>query len=329
MTAESSPPRLSALLADGAWHSGPALAACLGVSRAAVSARIAELRRLGLDIYSVAGRGYRLRTPLELLDADRVRAGLSSSQAGRLAHLDVLERTDSTNAELARCIDGTTRACLAEYQSAGRGRAARPWVSPFGANLYLSLAHDMSAPRAPLGALSLAVGGRVAEALTSLGAQDMGLKWPNDLWAGDRKLGGILIEHRGEAAGAARLIVGVGINVSMQAPQAAAVDQPWTRLADHMPAMPGRNHLAASVLGAVLDAVTGFEARGFADFRALWSRFDVTRNRGVRLIENDGERFGIARGIGADGALQVEIRGVSEAVYAGDVSLRVSGSGAG
>lgn len=323
MTAALQAPTLAGLLADGEWHSGPTLAATLGVTRAAVSARVAELRRLGLDIYSVAGRGYRLPAPLELLDAERIRAAIAPAAAARLNAIDVFERIDSTSAELARRGDGATRACFAEYQDAGRGRARRPWVSPFGANLYLSLVHDLAAPRAPLGALGIAVGVCVAEALVLLGAKTIGLKWPNDLWAGERKLGGILVEHRGEVGGSARLIVGLGLNVAMAAPQAATVDQPWTRLADHLPTMPPRNTLAACLLAAVVDAVTGFEADGFARFCSRWPRYDVVRDRPVRVIEADGERRGIARGIAGDGALRVEVDGRMTSIYSGDVSLRV------
>ncbi|MES1928586.1 bifunctional biotin--[acetyl-CoA-carboxylase] synthetase/biotin operon repressor [Salinisphaera dokdonensis CL-ES53] len=316
-------PTLISLLADGAWHRGPALAEALGVSRAAISSRVAELRTVGLSVHSVAGRGYRLPAPLELLDEDQIRSAMGPG-AKRLDELTVLERTDSTNAELARRGGDGMRACLAEYQSSGRGRAQRPWTSPFGANLYVSLGCDLAGQRAPLGALSLAVGVCVVEALAAQGAQSLGLKWPNDIWAGQKKLGGILIEHRGELGGRARLIVGVGLNVTMQRDQAKTVDQPWTRLADHLPVLPGRNVLAAAVVSALVEAVTGFEQTGFDAFRDRWARFDAVRDQPVRVIEANGERFGFARGIADDGALQVEINGETRPVYSGDVSLRLA-----
>lgn len=319
----SSAPTLISLLADGAWHRGPALALALGVTRAAVSARVGELRKLGLTVFSVAGRGYRLAAPLELLDAARIRAAMGRAD-DRLDELRVLERIDSTNAELARRDANGMRACLAEYQSAGRGRAERPWASPFGANLYASLACDLRAQRAPLGALSLAVGVCVVEALTALGAQSLALKWPNDIWAGGQKLGGILIEHRGELGGRARLIVGVGLNVSMQRDQAQTVDQPWTRLADHVCVLPGRNALAGAVVATLIETVTVFERAGFEPFRGRWDSLDAVRDQPVRMIEAERERIGLARGIAADGALRVEINGEMQALYSGDVSLRLA-----
>ncbi|WP_221179859.1 biotin--[acetyl-CoA-carboxylase] ligase [Salinisphaera orenii] len=313
-------PTLAGLLADGGWHRGPALAEALGVSRAAVSARVADLRARGLDVFSVAGRGYRLAAPLELLDSAAIRAALPADVGVLVDTIDVRERLDSTNAELARTPVTGTAALLAEYQSAGRGRGARGWVSPFGANLYLSVSAPLGAPRAPIGALSLAVGVALADALTAFGARDIGLKWPNDLWAGGRKLGGILIEHRGEIGGGARVIVGIGLNLTMQT---VDIDQPWTRLADHMDRLGSRNAVAGVVLGGVLRALDGFQSQGFEPFQARWPVFDVARDAPVRVIEGDGEQVGIARGIGPDGALQVEIGGRTRPVYSGDVSLRL------
>ena len=318
-----SSPTLIERLADGAWHRGPALAEALGVSRAAISARVAELRELGLVVHSVAGRGYRLAEPIELLAEDAVRDALGEAGA-RLDGLSIHERIDSTNAELARRGGPGMQACLAEYQSQGRGRASRPWASPFGANLYVSLAADVASTRAPLGALSLAVGVCVVEALRDLGAQDLALKWPNDIWAGGDKLGGILIEHRGELGARARLIVGLGLNVAMNRTQAESIDQPWTRLADHMSSLPSRNRLAAAMLAALIRALDGFEAQGFEMFRARWQAFDGVRDKPVRVIESQGERVGIARGIAADGALQVEFENGIQPVYSGDVSLRLA-----
>lgn len=314
---------LAHLLADGQWHRGPALAETMGVTRATVSARVAALAERGVDVYSVSGKGYRLARPLDLLDADAITAELDEQAVATLDELIVREQVDSTNSVLAGFGDGATRACLAEYQSAGRGRAGRAWVSPFAANLYLSVARALESPRAPLGALSLAVGVALADALSALGVPDVGLKWPNDLWIGRAKTGGILIEHRGEAGGAARLIVGVGLNVAMNGAQSQAIDQAFTQISDHLNPPPARSRLAAICLNAVLGALIEFERDGFAGFAQRWAYYDRVRDQPVRLIEVAGERTGIARGINADGSLDIEIDGVRRAIYSGDVSLRV------
>jgi len=314
------------LMADGHWHSGPELARVLGVTRATVSARIAGLSERGVDVYSVSGKGYRLAQPLDLLNADVLAAGLDASTYTMLDELLICEQVASTNDIVASFEDGATRACLAEHQSAGRGRAGRVWVSPYAANLYLSVARVLDAPKGPLGALSLAVGVALADALTTLGVPDVGLKWPNDLWIGQAKVGGILIEHRGEAGGAARLIVGVGLNVAMNSAQSAAIDQAFTQIADHAPALPTRTTLAATCINAVLGALAEFSQAGFVGFAQRWPHYDRVAGRPIRLLETRGERSGIARGINADGSLSVEMDGSRHAIYSGDVSLRLGSS---
>jgi len=315
--------RLAALLADGDWHTGPQLAHELGVSRARISQQIQALRKVGLDVFAVNGRGYRLPEPLALLDAEAIYQQLAAEHAAMLNGLDVLPEVDSSNAWLLREQITGTHACFTEYQSAGRGRKRRPWASPFAANLYFSVAHAITTPRAPLGALSLAVGTALVERLQTLGATHIGLKWPNDIFAQGAKLAGILIEHRGEAGGQARVVVGVGLNVSMASAQASTVGQPWTRLSDCMSELPRRNILAGQMLDAVLGALRLFQSSGFQPFRRRWLHLDLTRDQAVSIDDGQYKRRGIARGIGDDGALRVEFEHGMESVYAGDVSLRV------
>ncbi|MES1954956.1 biotin--[acetyl-CoA-carboxylase] ligase [Salinisphaera hydrothermalis] len=315
---------LVAALAGGDWVSGPALAARLGVTRSAISARIARLRRAGLDVYAVSGKGYRLSGAIDLLDAGALRAELSPAHRDMLDQVILRQSVDSTNNVLAGYRDGATRACLAERQTAGRGRAGRAWISPFAANLYLSVGRDLILPRAPVATVSLAVGVAMAEALDDLGVAGIGLKWPNDLWIGRDKVGGILTEARGEIGGAARLIVGVGVNIAMPKTDASSIDQPWTRLIDHMPRPVSRSRVAGRCLDAVLSALREFERGGFTPFVSRWSRYDRVAGQPVDLIENDRRTPATARGIAEDGSLLVDIDGHRRAVYAGDISLRLS-----
>lgn len=324
MTGQSATNRLVSLLADGDWHTGPELARQLGMTRAWVSQQVGALRELGLDVYSVTGHGHRLPHPLTLLEPGAIQSRLSAEHAAMLDGLDVLAQVESTNAWLMDNANAGTNACFAEYQSAGRGRKKRPWASPFGSNIYFSVSHAITTPRAPLGTLSLAIGVALAERLHAMGVTGVGLKWPNDLLVDGAKLAGILIEHRGEAGGQARAVVGVGLNVAMQTQQAQAIEQPWVRLADCVDDLPDRNELAGRALDAVLDTLRVFETHGFEPFQKRWQPFDVTRDRAVMIGDGQHQRYGIARGIGSDGALRVEFREGVEPVYAGDVSLRIT-----
>lgn len=310
--------RLVDALADGAWHSGEDLAATSGITRAALSKRVEKLRDWNLDIESRQGLGYKLAQPIERLDAARLRKQLPSK-----LKLDVATVIDSTNTRLLEAGgEADPQALLAELQTAGRGRRGRNWVSPFGANLYLSLAWSFSQWPAQLSALPLAVGVVCARALNNLGAP-AGIKWPNDLLVSGRKLGGILIEHRGETGGPCRVVIGIGINVAMSANQAGDIAQPWISLSDAAGKPVSRNVLAIELLSGLMDALPRFERNGFAAFTAGWEQYDLTADRPVR-IEASPAYEGIARGVDANGALIVETPSGRQAVHSGEVSLRLT-----
>jgi BirA family biotin operon repressor/biotin-[acetyl-CoA-carboxylase] ligase len=316
-------------LAPGGWRSGEELAAQAGVTRAALAKRVGHLRDWGLEVEAEPGRGYRLAQPLQRLDADRIRALLPVDRP--LRGLDVQPRTDSTNQRLLEADAGADpQALFAELQTAGRGRRGRQWRSPFGANLYLSLAWSFPAWPPQLSALSLAVGVACARALRAVGLREAMLKWPNDLRVGEHKLGGILIEQRGEAGGACRVVIGIGLNVAMTAAQAGELGQPWVSLNDALAAhgreAPERSALAAALLGELLGALEQFQHEGFAPFLPDWTTLDLTANQPVR-IEGGGEPLhGIARGVDAQGALIVEAQGRRQHVHSGEVSLRLGGA---
>ncbi|WP_029920846.1 bifunctional biotin--[acetyl-CoA-carboxylase] synthetase/biotin operon repressor [Nevskia soli] len=339
--------RLIDALAPGEWQSGEALAAEAGVTRAALAKRVTHLREWGLQVEAEAGRGYRLAQPLQRLDAANIRTLLPAQTSAKLRHVEVLTRTDSTNQRLLEADSAQDpQALFAELQTAGRGRRGREWRSPFGANLYLSLAWSFPTWPPQLSALSLAVGVACARALRKAGLDQVMLKWPNDLRIGNDKLGGILIEQRGEAGGACRVVIGIGINVSMSPEQAGALGQPWTSVQAALAstsnsknppfassesrsdsyreasAAPERNALAAGLLAELITAITEFETAGFTPFLHDWSTLDATANQQVR-IEGGGEPLqGIGRGVDAQGALIVEAQGRRHHVHAGEVSLR-------
>lgn len=260
------------------------------------------------------------------LDAAAILAGMDAEARILLRHVEIHPLIDSTNSYLMRrAAEGLAGAwaCLAEQQSAGRGRQGRRWISPPGANLYLSLLWRRWRDAPPPAGLSLAAGVAVVRALHGLAAADVGLKWPNDLLWRNRKLGGILLEFGGESAGSGCVVAGVGINVAVPEDAGREIDQPWTDLGRILGAPVSRNRLAARVLSELVTAFARFEAAGLAAVRADWERFDLTAGRPVRLSLPTGTVFGIARGVDRDGALVLETSSGIRRFTAGEVSLRL------
>lgn len=314
---------LAQLLGDSAPHSGQALADHFGVTRAAIWKRIEELRAQGLPIEAAAGQGYRLAAPIEWLDPARILAELSLAQRRWVAALDVAWEIDSTNSELLRRDDASSvQVCIAERQSAGRGRRGRAWISPLGSNVYFSLRRRFEHGMAALSGLSLAAGVALARALADVGARGFGLKWPNDLLADGHKLAGILVELGGEFLGPCHAVIGIGINVALPTYVGAPFDQPVTDLAALCAAAPSRNRVAGRLLAHLLDVLDRFERDGFAAFRDEYAALDLLAGRRVRVSDAHGTRAGTAIGVDVRGALRVEHEGVVATCDSAEVTVR-------
>jgi BirA family transcriptional regulator, biotin operon repressor / biotin---[acetyl-CoA-carboxylase] ligase len=232
--------------------------------------------------------------------------------------VEVLPEIDSTNTELmrrARAGQLDPILLVAERQTAGRGRLGRGWHSEVGASLTFSLGISV-APRDWSG-LSLAVGASLAESLHP----QVGLKWPNDLWVGDRKLGGILIETASFGASAAPdspryAVIGVGLNITPREAQGLSTPPAWLR-----EFVPDIDPPAALVRVAepLVRTVQAFEALGFAPFQARFNARDVLRDRAVVL--SDGTA-GTAHGATDTGALLVHTASGMKTITSSEVSVR-------
>jgi BirA family transcriptional regulator, biotin operon repressor / biotin---[acetyl-CoA-carboxylase] ligase len=304
--------------------SGDALAQGAGLTRAAMWKRIEGLREAGVEIDAQAGRGYALRHPLELLQAEAIVDALPPFVRAGLASLEIVWSLDSTNSEmLRRQPPGHGAAALiAERQTGGRGRRGKTWASPLAAHLYLSLSRQFSGGLARLGGLSLVAGVAAAEALHESGYPGVRLKWPNDLVVEGRKLGGLLVEGGGEHAGPVRAVVGLGLNVRMPENMARTLDQPWTDLAALTGLLPSRNALAAGLLAHLVPALDQFDAEGLEPFLARYAAFDALTGREVLVQLAGTAQAGTAVGIAEDGALRVRVDGQERVFHAGEVSVR-------
>jgi BirA family biotin operon repressor/biotin-[acetyl-CoA-carboxylase] ligase len=322
-------PLLLVLLADGRLRSGEWLARELKVSRAAVWKGVERLRALGLEVQALPRRGYCLSNPVELLDARHIGAELGGVRAGQLRSLELLFEVDSTNTRLmgsAPPPPGKADVCLSELQHAGRGRNGRRWIAPFGASIAMSVAWTFSEGTGALPALSLAVGVAIARALARAGALGVALKWPNDIWFQDRKIGGVLIELKAVAGGPAHVVIGIGLNVALPATARDALEAGGDRVAavaDACPAAPSRNRVAGAILDELLSMLGRFEREGFAVFRDTWTALDALNGRPARVLLGGTAVSGTARGVDPEGALLLDTGDRLQRFVSGEASLRL------
>jgi BirA family biotin operon repressor/biotin-[acetyl-CoA-carboxylase] ligase len=309
------------LLSDGQFHSGEELGELLGVSRAAVWKTLQKFGQIGIDVVSVKGKGYCIQGGLDLLDESTIQA----EHQGSLS-IKVFPQVDSTNSYLLRKEQPERQVCLAESQTAGRGRRGRKWISPFAQNLYVSIGWGFEGGVAALEGLSLAIGLAVIRCLHHQGLTGLSLKWPNDILYQDKKLGGILIEMRGDPAGYCLSVIGVGLNMSMSTNYSAAIGQPWISLNDIFAdqAVPpiGRNQLASSLLAEMELVLSGYHLKGFSAYKDEWMSVASYLNQKVYIHSGNNAQAGIFRGVDNTGALVLAIEGVEQVFHGGEVSLR-------
>jgi BirA family biotin operon repressor/biotin-[acetyl-CoA-carboxylase] ligase len=329
---------LVALLADGEVHSGAAIARTMDCSRTTVWKQLRQLQNLGLEISAMPGRGYRLIRPIELLDRSLLKEYMNPGVAAALEALEVFGVIDSTSEQLRLAAapgSERLRVALAEYQTGGRGRRGRRWLSPYGSGLCLSVSWCFSVVPPALSALSLAAGVAIHRALAVFEPADLGLKWPNDIVAGRRKLGGLLVDVEGESLGPIKVVIGVGINIDVS-------DGLDNALAHEVGLAPAglrelissgdvsRNAVAANVINELHAVLVEFTRTGFESFIDEWQRYDSLRGAPVSVRTGARTRDGIASGIAADGTLLLETDGETISVMSGDVTLRAqqtAGSG--
>jgi BirA family biotin operon repressor/biotin-[acetyl-CoA-carboxylase] ligase len=313
------------ILADGRFHSGERLGRALGSSRAGVRKLLGRIEALGLRVVKARGRGYRLAERLDLIEPD-----VLAAQLGRTSPelcVEVLDECPSTNAVLAgRAAAGAPHGAVlaCEHQSAGRGRRGNSWVgAAVGGSLAFSLLWRFPRGGGALAGLSLAVAVGVARSLERLGTRGARVKWPNDLYCGERKLGGILIEVSGDVQGPSAAVVGVGLNVRLDALARERIGRPATDIASHSDALPSRTALLVALLESVAAILAQFSREGFAPFKEEWLRRHAWQGRRVALSQADRRvAEGSIVGVAEDGALMLSSAKGIECFHSGELSLK-------
>jgi BirA family biotin operon repressor/biotin-[acetyl-CoA-carboxylase] ligase len=192
-------------------------------------------------------------------------------------------------------------ACLAETQTAGRGRRGDQWQSPATGNLYLSLFWPHCAEKLNQG-LSIAIGISLINTLNEAGINQLQLKWPNDVLFNRQKLAGILVESRFNTKQYS--VVGIGLNFKLPPSTRNLIQQPSTSLEQLCDTVPCRNWLAGKIIQNMIETIQLFEHRGLSDYVALWPQYDALHEQAITLIEGDKRTAAIACGINEQGELR-------------------------
>ena len=311
-------------LADGRFHSGEDIARDLGRSRASLSEALKAAGEMGVELFSVRGKGYRLALPLEFLDEGSLRTRLAKTPM----RVEVVDEIDSTSTRLLEMAasGAPSGTCLAaEWQRAGRGRRGRSWVSGLGGSLTFSVLWRFERGVGHLGGLSLAIGLSAVRTLRSLGLERAQVKWPNDIVCDFQKLAGILVETSGEMQGPSVAVIGIGVNYRLADAVLDRIDQPTTDVLRCAGQPISRTDLLGALLADLASALARFESEGFEPLRDDWRALHAYHGRTVRVLPPseppyDAEVVDVA----ADGALVVKARsdGRLAQLSSAEISLR-------
>lgn len=314
--------KLLRLMADGQFHSGEELGTNLNISRSAVWKLVHSLEKFGLDVYSVKGKGYRLSKGFELLEKQKLIANISPAQLKKRITLRTFNEINSTNQYLLERsieedISGTI--VLGEYQSEGRGRRGSHWLSPFGAGLNLSIGWRFDNPVDSLTLLSMTAAVAVIHTLNRLDIPGAGVKWPNDIYCQGRKLGGILIEMRGESAGPCVVVIGVGINIALPDSVISSANQVWIDLASIKSPTPSKNTLAAILISELVQFLDSYNQETVNNILNVWRQHDCFKDKIVTLTLPNKSVRGCVSGIDDNGALLLSVNNKIQKFTAGEI----------
>lgn len=322
------------LLADGKFHSGEKLANSLHVSRTSIWKMIPHIQKLGIELHAVKGKGYKLIEPLNLLEHETIIQNIPPDSQDKIQDIHIFQSIDSTSTYVMELLQSGKLAlsgnkvffCLAEQQTAGKGRRGRPWVSPYGHNLYFTLAREFNTGVSELEGLSPVIALAVIRVLERNQIQGLGIKWPNDiLWQG-KKLAGILLEISGDPTGLSQVLIGLGLNIKANPDVMKNVDQAWVDIKTISGKVPRRNKLVAELFVEITMMIDKFENDGFAAFKNEWDKNDALRDQDVELKTHSNQLtgiFGKVMGVNKQGALMLQTKKGVETFHGGELSPRL------
>lgn len=313
--------------ASGQYVSGEYLSRCLGITRSAVWKRIAALKKEGYLIEASTKKGYRLNPDMNAYGRHAIQNALVTRTFGR--ELKYYEQIDSTNLALKQfAAEGASEGTIvvADCQTAGRGRLGKSWLSAPGKGIWISVLLRPNLHPSEVQTLTLAASVAVCGALETLGISGMGIKWPNDILIGGKKVCGILTELSAEAERITWVILGIGLNVNhlkQDFPPEIAATATSLRLSGESNTMLNRSTLAAEILHCLEEVYSTYLEKGSSWIVQEWKHWNLTLGRMVRLSSQHEDLTVLAYDIMPDGKLLVKKEdGTSLEVLSGEISIR-------
>jgi BirA family transcriptional regulator, biotin operon repressor / biotin---[acetyl-CoA-carboxylase] ligase len=316
---------LFALRANPDGASGAQLAEQLGISRAAIWSRIEELRKLDYDIEASPHFGYRLVSSPDALHADDLLARLGKTKIiGR--DIQVFEQTTSTNDVIEKLARDSVKEgviVFAESQTKGRGRLGRKWISPAHKGLWFSILLRPDLRPQETTQLTVASATALRRAIKSETGLSPEIKWPNDILIGGRKVAGILTELSAELDKVRYIILGIGIDVNLDAGEfPVELKRIATSLKIEAGEIISRAELATSVLRELDFDYSRICSGKFAAVADEWEENCTTIGKSVAVQIGERKIRGRAESLDDDGALLLRTEhGHLERITGGDVKL--------
>jgi BirA family biotin operon repressor/biotin-[acetyl-CoA-carboxylase] ligase len=283
---------------------------------------IRNIKEMGLSIKE-ENNCYRLDTPLELLNESIFYSHLKQLNNLKNIEISVDEILESTSDKFNPydIDDKSIKVSIAEYQSSGRGRENRPWFSPFGSGICFSIFQEIPKIKSPIG-LSVFLGIKILDCLENLGLKGIKVKWPNDFYFNNKKLGGLLIELNQNSSDNLVATVGLGINYLLPS------NLQWDDILSHSAIdihsikgdmAIGRNFLAANLINTMIDSLDSFNDESLKDLQLVWRNLDMLFGQQLKIQVGDDIYQGIDSGIDNQGQLILDDNGISQKVVSGHI----------
>ncbi|XXK23010.1 biotin--[acetyl-CoA-carboxylase] ligase [Arenicellales bacterium nBUS_48] len=311
-------------------HTVSELAVLAGLDGQAVLESLDALQADGVQIEKTDKDAFRVSRAIKPLNSGQLRAFLKSKNYEFLENLTVLDTVDSSSSWLGRKNDtGESihgRACVTDFQSAGRGRRGRHWQGSPYSHIMFSLGWKLGIALREIEGLSLSIGLTIASVIRELTNVEIGLKWPNDLWCANRKLGGVLIETRPSQGPNPLVIIGVGLNIDEPRPDFLEVNQGITDLANHAGSITiSREELAAALLSKMVQKLKAFPGQGFSADQSQFNSLDIYFEKEIEAVSIREKIYGTSEGVDMKGRYQIRSpNGDLAVISAAELSLRAA-----